>query len=146
MESRYSYRFYPTNQQKLLLAKLYRCARWVWNEALAYCQEMGKYIRSVALQQALRNLDRAYNNFFKGKGAPRFKQKSNRQSVNLTSSGFSLRGKKVYLVKVGEVKPIWIRATLSDGTKVYSPNYAPLYQRIAQLIVPTVAITGAMQI
>ncbi|HIK28484.1 MAG: helix-turn-helix domain-containing protein [Oscillatoriaceae bacterium SKW80] len=144
MESRYRYRFYPTNQQKLLLAKLYGCARWVWNEALAYCQEVGKYIgynaltkrltvpkkqvewltevSSVALQQALRNLDRACSNFFKGKGAPQFKKKSNRQSVTLTKSSFSLQGKKVYLAKIGEMSPIWIKELPSQPIVVEVPR------------------------
>jgi putative transposase len=35
MKARYSYRIYPTDQQRLGLAKLFGCCRVVWNDALA---------------------------------------------------------------------------------------------------------------
>ncbi len=204
MIARYKYRFYPTDQQKNSLAKLFGCVRYVWNEALAHCQSMGKYlgynalaqrltglkrsvgwlkeVSSVALQQALRHLDTAYKRFFQKLGRrPRFKKKASRQSATLTRDAFSLQGEGVYLAKIGVVKPIWSRplpsspssvtvikdsagryflsfvvevepvkikakspsvgvdlgiktfATCSDRTKHHSPNYAPLYDRIAQL-------------
>jgi len=204
MIARYKYRFYPTDQQKHSLAKLFGCVRYVWNEALAHCQTVGKYlgckhlssrltqlkesaqwlreVSSVALQQSLRHLQEAYQRFFNKKGgAPRFKKKTTKQSATLMSNAFSLQGKGVYLAKIGTVKPIWSRelpsqpssvtiikdsaeryflsfvvevelekieakspsigvdlgiktfATCSDGTKYHSPNYTPLYHRIAQL-------------
>ncbi len=114
MVARYKYRFYPTNQQKQDLAKLFGCARYVWNEALAHCQTVGKYlgynalakrltklkrsvewlkeVSSVALQQALRHLDTAYKRFFQKLGGfPRFKKRRSAQSVTLTTDGFSLK-------------------------------------------------------
>jgi transposase, IS605 OrfB family, central region len=204
MIARYKYRFYPTDQQKHSLAKLFGCARYVWNEALAYCHTAGKYlgynqlsswltqlkksvawlreVSSVGLQQSLRHLDKAYQRFFnKEGGAPRYRKKKTNQSTTLVGSAFSLRGKGVYLAKIGVVKPIWSRelpsqpssvtvikdsaeryflsfvvevepekieakspsigvdlgikifAACSDEMKYYSPNYAPLYDRIAQL-------------
>ncbi len=204
MKARYRYRFYPTEQQKQDLAKVFGCARYVWNEALAHCQSVGKYlgynaltkrltelkrsvewlkeVSSVALQQALRRLDTAYKRFFKKLGGfPRFKKRRSAQSVTLTTDGFSLKNDRVYLAKIGSIKPIWSRplpsaptsvtvikdcanryfvsfvvevepvsipakfpsigidlgiktfAVTSDGAKHHSPNYAPLYDRIAQL-------------
>jgi len=204
MIARYKYRFYPTDQQKHSLAKLFGCVRYVWNEALAHCHAVGKYlgynhlssrltklkesvqwlreVSSVALQQSLRHLEDAYQRFFnKEGGAPRFKKKRSEQSATLMSNAFSLQGKGVYLAKIGVVKPIWSRelpsqpssvtvikdsaeryflsfvvevepekieakspsigvdlgiktfATCSDGTKYHSPDYAPLYNRIARL-------------
>ena len=56
-------------------------------------------VSSVPLQQSVRHLDIAYKNFFnslngkrKGKkvGSPRFKKKTNSQSAEFTSSGFSM--------------------------------------------------------
>ena len=35
MQLRYRYRCYPESVQKLLLAKVFSCARVVWNDALA---------------------------------------------------------------------------------------------------------------
>ena len=35
MKARYQYRIYPTDQQRLGLAKLFGCCRVVWNDALA---------------------------------------------------------------------------------------------------------------
>ncbi|NJL62898.1 MAG: IS200/IS605 family element transposase accessory protein TnpB [Methylacidiphilales bacterium] len=42
MKARYQYRFYPTNQQKQLLAQLFGCVRVVWNDALAICKQSEK--------------------------------------------------------------------------------------------------------
>jgi putative transposase len=204
MVARYKYRFYPTNQQKHSLAKLFGCARYVWNDALAHCQAVGKYVgynqlsswltklkesaawlkevSSVALQQSLRHLDKAYQRFFHKKGgAPRFKKRRTSQSATLMGNAFSLQGKGVHLAKIGVVKPIWSRplpsqpssvtvikdsaeryflsfvvevepvtieakspsigvdlgikifAACSDEAKYYSPDYFPLYKRIARL-------------
>ena len=126
MIARYKYRFYPTDQQKHSLAKLFGCARHVWNEALAHCHAVGKYlgynqlssrltklkesvqwlkeVSSVALQQSLRHLDKAYRRFFnKEGGAPRYKKRKTNQSATLMSNAFSLQGKGVYLAKIGVV-------------------------------------------
>ena len=92
MKARYEYRLYPTNQQKRLLSQLFGCVRVVWNDTLAYCQELyrqgekkPKYtelskrltqikkteekqwlteVSSIPLQQSLRDLETAYSNFF----------------------------------------------------------------------------------
>ncbi len=132
MQARYKYRFYPTDQQKQALAKVFGCARYVWNEALAHCQAVGKYlgynalskrltglkkslewlkeVSSVALQQSLRHLDKAYQRFLEKKGGlPRFKKKVTQQSITLPSNGFSLKGESVHLAKIGNIKPIWSR-------------------------------------
>ncbi|MBG1257752.1 helix-turn-helix domain-containing protein [Nostoc sp. BAE] len=39
MKARYQYRFYPTNQQRQNLARLFGCVRVVWNDALALCKQ-----------------------------------------------------------------------------------------------------------
>jgi putative transposase len=40
MKARYQYRIYPTDQQKKLLSQLFGCVRVVWNDTLAYCEEL----------------------------------------------------------------------------------------------------------
>ena len=92
MKARYQYRIYPTDQQKRLLSQLFGCVRVVWNDTLAYCQELyrqgekkPKYtelsrrltqikktekkqwlteVSSIPLQQFLRDLETAYSSFF----------------------------------------------------------------------------------
>lgn len=106
----YKYRIYPTEEQKVLLAKTFGCCRFVYNWALklkieAYKQEnksignveltnrmkgelktehewLGE-VNSQALQSALRNLDTAFKNFFRDThavGFPKLKSKKDRQS------------------------------------------------------------------
>ena len=86
----YKYRFYPTDEQKTLLAQTFGCCRFVYNwglstrktayfqqgESLSYndlaamLPELKKHypwladVSAVPLQQALRHLDAAYTNFF----------------------------------------------------------------------------------
>ena len=108
MQRAYKYRIYPTEEQKVLLAKTFGCVRVVWNWALdirskAY-KEHGESIstntlinrmkselknekewlsevNSQALQMSIRNLGTAYDNFFRGTARfPHFKSKHDRQS------------------------------------------------------------------
>lgn len=81
----------------------------------------------VPLQQSVADLGVAYQNFFdslkgKRKGrkvcAPRFKKKMNRQSARFTQRGFSIKGKEVYLAKIGDIKPIWTRELPSEPSSV----------------------------
>ncbi|AOX00148.1 transposase [Moorena producens PAL-8-15-08-1] len=51
MKARYQYRFYPTNQQKSNLARLFGCVRVVWNDALAICKKSEKILKSGELQK-----------------------------------------------------------------------------------------------
>jgi putative transposase len=58
------------------------------------------------LQQSLRDLDTAYQNFFKGHNPyPRFKSKYDRQSYRYPQR-FKLVGNRIYLPKVGWVKVV----------------------------------------
>ena len=75
-------------------------------------------VSNIPLQQSIADLGVAYKNFFeslkgKRKGlkikVPRFKKKDNRQTARFRKGGFSIKGEKVYLAKIGEFKPIWSR-------------------------------------
>ena len=106
----YKYRIYPTEEQKVLLAKTFGCCRFVYNWALnlkieAYRQEKKTIaykevqdrmvnelkkenqwlteVNSQALLNSIRNLDTAYKNFFRDThavGFPHFKSRKNKQS------------------------------------------------------------------
>lgn len=157
---RYRYRAYPKKGQKQPIAALFGCVRVVYNDALAYSQEQyqqtkkkpsGKELSArltrlkqtpgkawlrdvpaVPLQQSLRDLDRAYTNFFasitgKRKGArvgsPKFKKRSNRQSARFASRAFKVRETShgvgfVKLPKIGDIRFQLSRDLPSDPTSV----------------------------
>jgi putative transposase len=82
---------------------------------------------SVALVQACNDARRAYRNWFdsrsgkrKGRriGHPRFRRKHGRQSIRLTRNGFSLRGARLYVAKVGEIRVRWSRPLPSVPSSV----------------------------
>jgi putative transposase len=106
----YKYRLYPTKDQEMLLAKHFGCSRFVFNRflnerkeeylnngnSLSYYDNAKsltelkneliwlKDVNSQSLQSALRNLDIAYNRFFKKIAKfPRFKKKTDKQSFHI---------------------------------------------------------------
>ncbi|WP_406399713.1 transposase [Streptomyces sp. NBC_00879] len=150
MQLRYSFRIEPTPGQRIALSRAFGCARVVWNDCLrarrdahssglAYLKsaELSRRfiteakktsergwlaeVSAVVLQQALRDLDTAYSNFFASlKGAregpkiaePRFKSKrDNRQAVRFTANArWSItEGGRLNLPKIGPVKVRWSR-------------------------------------
>ena len=157
---RYRYRAYPTVGQGQLVTALFGCVRAVYNDALAYSKEQYKdtgrkpsskelsarltrlkqspgkaWLRDVSavpLQQSLRDLDRAYSNFFTsitGKrrggrvGAPRFRRRANRQAARFTSQAFKVRETThgvgfVKLPKIGEIRFKLSRTLPSPPTSV----------------------------
>ena len=132
----FKYRFYPTDSQRLELAQTFGCSRFVYNWALAlrtnsYYQDNVsltytdtsnaltrlkkdpekpwlKQVSSVPLQQGLRHLNTAFQNFFKGKTKyPRFKKKANRQSAHYAPNAFKWIDGKLTLAKMSQ--PLKIR-------------------------------------
>ena len=134
MNKTFEYRIYPSTSQQELLQKTFGCCRWVYNKALTLRQEeyaagvkmrsINSYITlipqwkkteapwlsevdSIALQQSLRNLDKAYKNFFRdpGKiGFPKFKSKHASKKSYRTNNITIVDGKHIKLPKLGLVK------------------------------------------
>lgn len=136
----YKCRFYPTRDQAEFFAKSFGCVRWVYNNALAYCQQQREAgekhpsaidlqkrlpglksefpwlaeVDSQALKQACRDLDVAFQHFFRrvkqGKtpGYPRFKSKKQPHRSFTATCGRTLRadhdGRQVKIPKCGWVK------------------------------------------
>jgi len=152
---RYRYRLYPSLRQQQALARVFGCARVVFNDSLRLreeCHAAGEKITdseiqrrvitlakltparawlaeapSVALVQASNDARRAYRNWFdslaskrKGRrvGHPRLRRKHGRQSIRLTRNGFSLRGGRLYVAKVGEIRVCWSRSLPSEPSSV----------------------------
>lgn len=84
-------------------------------------------VSNIPLQQSVQDLGVAFKNFFdyrKGKrkgprvGFPRFKKKLNQQSARFRQGGFSIKAGKVYLAKIGDIKPKWSRPLPSEPSSV----------------------------
>lgn len=131
----YKYRVYPNRDQKILISKTFGCARLIYNLLLSdkidhyketgemlkrevtYYKKMDKFfflkeVDSLALSNALLNLNQAYENFFKGRAKfPRFKCKG-KHDVYTTNNQISHTGKPsieiiddhIKLPKVGKLK------------------------------------------
>src|ERR687886_386248 len=84
-------------------------------------------VSNIPLQQSVADLETAFKNFFdscKGKrkgrkvGYPKFKKRTSSQSARFRIGGFSIKGKGVYLAKIGVIKPIWSRELPSEPSSV----------------------------
>lgn len=130
----YRFRLYPTKEQAILINKTIGCTRFVFNHFLAkrkdaYEQEkktLGynacsallpalkrtydwlRDVDSISLQSALKDLEHAFQKFFKEKkGYPKFKSKRNpKQSytTKYTNSNIQVLEDTIKLPKVGYVK------------------------------------------
>ncbi|MFC7265228.1 RNA-guided endonuclease InsQ/TnpB family protein [Streptomyces lutosisoli] len=159
MQLRYAFRLYPDTVQRTALARAFGCARVVFNDAVRAREDaraagepfpkagelsrkliteakrtekrswLGE-VSAVILQQALRDAETAYKNFFaslKGErqgakmGAPRFKsRKDNRQSIRFTANArWSITDSgRLNLPKIGAVRVKWSRALPSRPSSV----------------------------
>ena len=142
----YKFRIYPNDAQKILFARTFGCVRMVYNhwldrkikqyeenkanvtytvcakemaemkktEAYAFLRE----VDSIALQQSLRHLDTAFQNFFKQPktGFPRFKSKKRNKSSYSTiciNGNITISNGYLKLPKIGQVRLKQHRAVLN---------------------------------
>jgi len=142
----YKYRFYPTDEQKGILARTFGCARYIFNWGLrkrtdayyklgirlyyddlsALLTELKKQddhtwlneVSAVPLQQSLRHLDRAYVNFFEGRARyPTFKKKYGPQAATYASNAFTWDGQRLTLAKMEKSLDIHWSRSLPGGYK-----------------------------
>lgn len=134
MEKAYKFRAYPNEKQRILIAKTFGCSRFVYNhylfkkielyknskETLTYykcCADLTllkketEWLREVdkfALQNSLRDLDNAYQKFFKEhSGFPKFKSKRTHEHSYRTSfsnNNIEYCGNSIKLPKLGRIK------------------------------------------
>ena len=132
----FKFRIYPNAEQQKIINQTLGCVRFVYNHFLAIRQDSWKekhesvtYVKSsrmltelkchpdfvwlksvdsMALQEALRNLDRAFQNFFKKQsGYPKFKSKHNHNQSYRTrnqSGGIRIIDGNIKLPRIGIVK------------------------------------------
>lgn len=139
VEYSYKFRIYPTREQENQIQRTFGCCRFVYNRFLAMriasykersetmnyyvCAnaltlmkkelEWLKEVDATALQSSLRDLDTAFQNFFRGVkqgqriGYPQFKSKRNRRrsyKSKRVGENIAVVGTKVKLPKLGLVK------------------------------------------
>ena len=134
MEKAYKFRIYPNKKQQEIIAKTFGCCRFVYNKYLAkrieiyeknketfsYVQcandmkklkselEWLKEVDSTALQSSLRDLDMAYQKFFKEhSGYPKFKSKKTHRfcyKSKCVNGNIQYCDKYIKLPKLGMVK------------------------------------------
>ncbi|WP_338990842.1 transposase [Fusobacterium animalis] len=144
----YKFRFYPTKTQIKILNSTFGCVRYVYNHFLDLKQKLYKAekksisysecskeltvlkkekewlkdIDKFSLQNSLKDLDKAYKNFFSGKGYPKFKsKKDNRKSyrTNFTNNNIEFLDKWIKVPKLG-IKDF---AITSDEAIIENPKY-----------------------
>lgn len=149
----YRFRMRPTPGQEHDLFRLAGARRWVWNWALArrtaYYQEHGKTIPagqlsaeltalkqqpetawlkdadSQALQQTLKDLDRAFKAFFERRARfPRFKSRKRDAARFRIPQRVKVAGGRVYVPKVG-----WVR--IRQSQEVTEPTKGATFRRTA---------------
>lgn len=136
MEYSYKFRIYPNTAQMQQMQRTFGCCRFVWNHYLALRKEIYeqehkafnyydcsknltqlkkeldwlKKVDSTSLQTELKNLDNAYNNFFRrvkqkqNPGYPKFKSKKNNRKSYTSKSNIKVFNKHIQLPKLGLVK------------------------------------------
>src|SRR6266700_2513061 len=142
----YTYRFYPTDEQALILARTFGCCRYAYNWALrartdAFFQRGERLyynqlavlltdlkkqeetawlaeVSSVPLQQSLRHLDTAFRNFFEGRAQyPTFHKKHGVQAATYAANAFRWDGKKLTLARMETPLDIHWSRPLPKGVK-----------------------------
>ena len=130
MNKSFKVRIYPTKEQKVLLEKTFGANRFVYNYFLNLKSKLYEFYKinlsytnsskimselkrqktwlkevdSVSLQQTLRDLDRAYQNFFSGKSKyPNFKKKQDKNSYR-TNSNIKISNRYITVPKLGMLR------------------------------------------
>ena len=146
MNKSFKVRIYPTEEQRVLLEKTFGANRFVYNYFLNLKSKLYEFYKinlsynstskvltelkkqktwlkevdSVSLVQTLRDLDRAYQNFFSGKGKyPKFKRKDDKNSYR-TSSNIRVDNSFITVPKVGLLR-------YKDSYKLEDRNILKVY-------------------
>ena len=156
-------RIYPTNEQKIILAQHFGCARWWWNYALNHCidtyKATGKGLSRSALNSMLPklkkaketewlkecysqvfqattlNLTTAYKNFFNGQAKfPRFKSKKHKQSIQYPQSVKIVDGNLKFPGRVGIVKTKFDQRQIEGEIKTVTISMTPSGKYFASIL------------
>ncbi len=131
----YKFRIYPNKAQAVILSQFFGCCRFVYNRCLSYrkevyasdkrnvsqyeCMRLVTQMRhdpdyawlsscdSMSLQESIKDLSKAFANFFEKRGGyPKFHKKSSVQTYRTRnqSGGIRIEENRIVLPKLGAVK------------------------------------------
>ncbi|MDQ7818670.1 MAG: RNA-guided endonuclease TnpB family protein [Melioribacteraceae bacterium] len=157
------YRIYPSEEQKILLEKHFGCTRLVYNLGLE-CKSMAwngsrkslsyfdmtkqlpelkaeydflKEVSAQSLYSALRNLDTAYKNFFRGSAKfPKFKPKKSKQSFQLVQY-VAVEKNKLYIPKFREGVKIVLHRPIKGLIKTTTISRTPTNKYFVSFVIQT---------
>jgi len=147
VQKAFKYRFFPSDEQTVQLARTFGCARYVYNQALEYRSKSWQQekksigyhetaskltewkketekaflseVSSVVLQQSLLNLDTAFTNFYEKRAQyPKFKSRRARQSARYATNAFTYRDGRIILAKQSEALNVSWSRPLPDDAKI----------------------------
>jgi len=148
MKMRYRFRFYPVPSQEKKLANVFGCTRFAYNWALrlrseanrngssvGFCKSSSMWtilkkhadfswlnnVSCVPTQQAIRDLQTAFNNFFrKTSRYPKLKRKRGKQSARYTRGAFRWdhQNKTLRVSGIGTLRVRWSREFISNPSSV----------------------------
>ena len=146
MNKSFKVRVYPTKEQQILLEKTFGANRFVYNYFLNLKSKLYEFYKirlsynnsskvltelkrqktwlkdvdNVSLQQTLRDLDSAYQNFFNGRGKyPKFKRKQDKNSYR-TSQSIKINNRYITIPKIGMLH-------FRDSYKLEDKNILKIY-------------------
>ena len=147
MNKSFKVRIYPTQEQRVLLEKTFGANRFVYNYFLNLKSKLYEFYKinlsysnsskvltelkkqktwlkqvdSVSLQQTLRDLDSAYQNFFSGKSKyPKFKKKRDKNSYRTNMNiSLNIENRTIKIPKVGSIR-FRDKNDFSNITKIYN--------------------------
>ena len=131
----YKYRIYPNKAQAVILSQFFGCCRFVYNRCLSYRKEVYAFEKrnvsqyecmrlvtqmrhdpdyawlsscdSMSLQESIKDLNKAFANFFEKRGGyPKFHKKSSVQTYRTRNQngGIRIEENRIVLPKLGAVK------------------------------------------
>ena len=142
----YKFRIYPNEDQKIFFAKTFGCVRFIYNKMLAdkitYYEETKKMLHnkptqykeqypwlkevdSLALSNVQKNLETAYDNFFKNTkiGFPKFKAKRKTKktyTTNNVNNNIKIVNNYLKIPKIKSLIKIKIHRNIPDNYKLKS--------------------------
>lgn len=167
----YRYRLHPTPEQEAVFVRWAGARRWVYNHFLArrkeHYRETGKTLsyntlareltalkrqpetawllemNAQSLQQALRDLDKAFRTFFgKRTGFPRFRSKKHDRPTFRLTAEVRVEGEHLYVPKVGLVRLVLHRSvegTVKSATFTQDATGAWYVSLVTHFALPDVA-------